>query len=156
MKQQIVLFSILLSTIGLAQQQSSNRIVIPAASTDNLPTQKIGPDDRRPLPRGRLVRDRRPRDPGFALAARRGRNTVLLTRRIPVKSLIDEADPELNIRLEGGEEIRVPEAGRVYIVGNVKRPGAFPIKDSAETSGLKVLALTEGGKTGKSEIPIQR
>ena len=73
-----------------------------------------------------------------------GNNSVLLTRRISVKNLIDDADPELNIRLDGGEEIRVPEAGRVYIVGNVKKPGAFPIKDTSETSVLKVLALTEG------------
>jgi polysaccharide export outer membrane protein len=100
-----------------------------------------------------------------------GASTVLLTRRVPVKSLIDEADPELNIRLEGGEEIRVPEAGKVFVVGNVKRPGAFSIKDTAESSVLKVLALSEGlspfstkmayiyrqegGKGGKSEIPIE-
>jgi polysaccharide export outer membrane protein len=98
-------------------------------------------------------------------------NSVLLTRRIAVKDLIDAADPELNIKLEGGEEIRVPEAGRVYVVGNVKKPGAFPIKDTSETTVFKVLAMSEGlmpystklayiyrregGAAGKSEIPIE-
>jgi polysaccharide biosynthesis/export protein len=67
-----------------------------------------------------------------------------LVRRIPVKALIDEADPETNIRLSGGEEIRVPEAGKIYVVGNVKKPGAFPVRDSADTSVLKMLALAEG------------
>jgi polysaccharide export outer membrane protein len=67
-----------------------------------------------------------------------------LVRRIPVKALIDDADPETNIRLFGGEEIRVPEAGKIYVVGNVKRPGAFPVRDSADTSVLKLLALAEG------------
>jgi polysaccharide export outer membrane protein len=67
-----------------------------------------------------------------------------LVRRIPVKALIDDADPETNIRLYGGEEIRVPEAGKIYVVGNVKRPGAFPVRDSADTSVLKLLALAEG------------
>jgi polysaccharide export outer membrane protein len=67
-----------------------------------------------------------------------------LLRRIPVNALIDAADPEMNIELHGGEEIRVPEAGKIYVLGNVKRPGAFPVRDSADTSVLKVLALAEG------------
>jgi len=97
--------------------------------------------------------------------------TMSLTQRITVKKLIDAADPSLNLQLEGGEEIRVPEAGRVYVVGNVKMPGAFPMRDSSETSVLKALSLaqglepftgtmayiyrTEGGSGGKSEIPIE-
>jgi polysaccharide export outer membrane protein len=67
-----------------------------------------------------------------------------LVRRLSVKALIDDADPETNMRLTGGEEIRVPEAGKIYVVGNVKRPGAFPVRDSADTSVLKLLALAEG------------
>lgn len=67
-----------------------------------------------------------------------------LIQRIPVKGLIDVADPELNLKLAGGEEIRVPEVGRVFVVGNVKKPGAYPIKDGTETTILKVLALAEG------------
>ena len=92
-------------------------------------------------------------------------------QRISVKALIDAADPGMNIQLTGGEEIRVPEVGRVYVVGNVRRPGAFPIKNDDRTSVLKVLALSEGlmpfaakqafifrregGNGGKSEIPIE-
>jgi polysaccharide export outer membrane protein len=67
-----------------------------------------------------------------------------LVQRIPVKGLIDAADPELNLRLTGGEEVRVPEAGKVFVVGNVKRPGAYALQDGAETSVLKILALAEG------------
>ncbi len=95
---------------------------------------------------------------------------VVLTRRISVSGLIDLADPELNVRLDGGEEIRVPDAGKVYVVGNIKHPGAFPIKDGSESTVLKALALSEGlmpfaTKTayiyrqetsgGKNEIPIE-
>ena len=67
-----------------------------------------------------------------------------LVRRILVKGLIDAADPALNIPLMGGEEIRVPEAGKVYVIGNVKKPGAFSIADGTESSVLKMLALSEG------------
>jgi len=67
-----------------------------------------------------------------------------LTRRIAVRALIDAADPEVNLTLTGGEEIRVPEAGRIFVVGNVRKPGAFRAGDGSETSVLKALALAEG------------
>ena len=98
-----------------------------------------------------------------------GASTSLI-QRISVKALINAADPEANIKLTGGEEVRVPEAGRIFVVGNVKKPGAFLVQDGAETSVLKMLALAEGlapfaGKQAfifrreasgsKNEIPIE-
>jgi len=80
-------------------------------------------------------------DAGLEILVRRPQGLV---RRIPVKALIDAADPDMNVPLAGGEEIRVPEASKIYVVGNVKKPGAFPVRDSADTSVLKVLALAEG------------
>ncbi len=70
--------------------------------------------------------------------------SMILTSRIPVKALIDAANPDLNVALQGGEEIRVPPAGKVFVVGNVKKPGSFPIRDSSESTILKALALSEG------------
>ena len=67
-----------------------------------------------------------------------------LVQRIPVKSLIDAADPEANLRLVGGEEIRVPEVGRVYVVGTVRKPGAYAVQNTSETTVLQILALAEG------------
>ncbi|MGA3043174.1 MAG: polysaccharide biosynthesis/export family protein [Bryobacteraceae bacterium] len=71
-------------------------------------------------------------------------SVTALVQRILVKGLIDAADPTLNISLIGGEEIRVPEVGRVYVIGNVKKPGAFPVQDGVESTVLKMLALSEG------------
>lgn len=99
----------------------------------------------------------------------RGKPTAL-TQRISVKGLLDAADPELNLRLYGGEEIRVPEIGKIFVVGNVKKPGAFSIQDTSETTVLQMLALAEGltpyaGKQAflyrreasgsKNELPIE-
>jgi polysaccharide export outer membrane protein len=94
-----------------------------------------------------------------------------LVQRIPVKGLIDEADPALNVRLYGGEQIRVPEAGKVFVIGNVKRTGAFSVSDGNDTTVLKMIAMTEGllpytnknafiyrreaGKSERNEIPVQ-
>jgi polysaccharide export outer membrane protein len=95
--------------------------------------------------------------------------TSALVQRILVKGLIDAADPALNIVLNGGEEIRVPENGKVYVIGNVKMPGAYPMGDGTETTVLKMLALSQGlmpfaakeayiyrreGNGSKNEIPI--
>jgi polysaccharide export outer membrane protein len=92
-----------------------------------------------------------------------------LVQRILVKGLIDAADPDLNVVLKGGEEIRVPESGKVYVIGNVKTPGAFPMGDGTESTVLKMLALSQGlmpfaakeayvyrreGNGSKNEIPI--
>jgi len=91
-----------------------------------------------------------------------------LVQRILVKGLIDAADPALNIVLNGGEEIRVPESGKVYVIGNVKMPGAYPVGDT-ESTVLQMLALSQGlmpyaakeayiyrreGNGSKNEIPI--
>ncbi len=64
--------------------------------------------------------------------------------RIPLKGLIDAADPSLNVTLEGGEEVRVPAMGRVFVVGNVKHPGAYKIEDGFGLTILKALAMAEG------------
>lgn len=95
--------------------------------------------------------------------------TKTLTQRIPVKGLIDAADPDLNLKLTGGEEIRVPDVGKVFVVGNVKKPGAFKV-EVGDTTVMKLLAQAEGlmpyaqkiayiyrkEATGsKNEIPIQ-
>jgi polysaccharide biosynthesis/export protein len=67
-----------------------------------------------------------------------------VVERIRVNGLIDAADPALNVTLEGGEEIRVPQVGRVFVVGNVKKPGAFRMEDGFGMTVLKALAMAEG------------
>jgi polysaccharide export outer membrane protein len=99
-----------------------------------------------------------------------GQGRTAMTQRIPVRQLIDGADASLNVKLSGGEDIRVPTAGKVYVVGNVKKPGAFMIRDTTDPSILKLLALSEGlepyssneayiyrapdGKQERTEIPV--
>jgi polysaccharide biosynthesis/export protein len=70
--------------------------------------------------------------------------TSRITQTIPVRKLIDNADPALNVMLHGGEEVLVPQALKIYVVGNVKKPGAYPVKTDEETTILQLLALSEG------------
>jgi len=78
-----------------------------------------------------------------------------LVERIPVKALIDAADPDMNLKLAGGEEIRVPEVGKVFVVGTVKKPGAFPVQNTSDTTVLQMLALAEGLAPFASKREIQ-
>jgi polysaccharide export outer membrane protein len=64
--------------------------------------------------------------------------------RIPIKELISGRNPDLDIQLHGGEEIRVPEARKLFVVGNVRLPGTYPLSDIEGTTVLKALALTQG------------
>jgi len=92
-----------------------------------------------------------------------------MVERISVKKLMKDADPSLNYELHGGEEIRVPEAGKIFVVGNVKKPGAFAVRDAGDNSVLRMVALSEGllpfaskeayiyrrdEKGAKQEIPV--
>jgi len=65
-------------------------------------------------------------------------------KHIPVKLLLSGTDPSLNVALHGGEEIRVPEASKLYISGNVKVPGAYPLNETGSSTVLKALALCQG------------
>ncbi|HYP15148.1 MAG TPA: SLBB domain-containing protein, partial [Bryobacteraceae bacterium] len=77
-------------------------------------------------------------------------NQILVTdssnnaKRIPVKGLLETGDAELNLPLTGGEEIRVLEAGKAFVVGTVKKPGAFQLGDAEQSTVLQLLAVAEG------------
>jgi polysaccharide export outer membrane protein len=83
---------------------------------------------------------------GEILVTRPGREAGANARveRVEVRELIEAANPAANLPLEGGEEVRVPESGRIFVVGNVKRPGAFRVGDASAFTVLQALALSEG------------
>jgi polysaccharide biosynthesis/export protein len=74
---------------------------------------------------------------------------ILITRNdlvehVPVKQLLNQADPAVNLRLTGNEEIRVPEAGKIFVLGNIRKPGGFRMRDPGDNTVLKLVALSEG------------
>ena len=66
------------------------------------------------------------------------------SQRISVRELFDGLHPELNVAVTAASRIRVPVCERVFVVGDVKRPGAFPFLDSKDTTVLQLLALSGG------------
>jgi polysaccharide biosynthesis/export protein len=92
------------------------------------------------------------------------------TIRVSIRDLLQGKDPSLNMVLQGGEVIRVPDAPKLYVVGNVKMPGTYPLNEMEGSSVLKALALSQGtlpytsreayvyrlvpGSSDRREIPI--
>jgi polysaccharide export outer membrane protein len=78
-------------------------------------------------------------------------------------------DSTNNPEVQVGDNIYVPKAGVVYVVGDVTRPGGFLIDHDEHLTVLQVIALAEGakptaslsngrlirtGKNGREEIPL--
>jgi polysaccharide export outer membrane protein len=63
---------------------------------------------------------------------------------IPVHALLVQGSAASNFLLHGGEEIRVTEAGKVFIAGNVAKPGMYVMQGDEETTVRKALALSQG------------
>ncbi len=71
-------------------------------------------------------------------------NPAATTLHIPVVALMNTADPRWNLPLTGGEEIRVPEAGQIFVAGNIAKPGAFSAPDTKDATVIKAVALAGG------------
>ena len=100
-----------------------------------------------------------------------GGKEAALLQHVPISGLLDTTNPALNIELHGGDVVRVPQAGRVMVMGDVKKPGYFFIAGSSQSSIMKAVALSGGlgdhaGKVayiyrrsgsagGRNEIPVQ-
>lgn len=67
---------------------------------------------------------------------------------------LQAGDLSLNVRLQDGDTINVPKALSVYVSGQVKSPGAYPVERG--TTVLQVLALaggvTDRGSEGRTSI----
>jgi polysaccharide export outer membrane protein len=77
---------------------------------------------------------------GGELLVTRGQST----QRIAIKALNDGSDPTLNVKLEGGDLVRVPVIGTVVVAGNVHVSGIYPVQDSGTTTIMTALAQAQG------------
>jgi polysaccharide export outer membrane protein len=71
-------------------------------------------------------------------------NTQNSMQVVPVSRLMDASSPGLNLELKGGEEIRIPEASKIFVAGDVRRPGMYVMQTDAGTTVIKALALSAG------------
>jgi len=63
---------------------------------------------------------------------------------VNLKDLLGSGDARYNVPVYPGDVVKVPLAGIVYVVGEVKKPGGFALKTNENISVLQALALAEG------------
>jgi polysaccharide export outer membrane protein len=66
------------------------------------------------------------------------------TEEINVKSLLGSGDPQFNVAIYPGDLVKVTRAGIIYVVGEVRKPGGFQLKNNENVSVLQAIALAEG------------
>ncbi len=82
---------------------------------------------------GRIAQVRR-----LSSAARGSEQTYMVN----LNKLVNEGKTELNLAINGGDVIFIPEAGSFYVDGAVRRPGKYPIKDAVS---INEALLAAGG-----------
>jgi len=78
------------------------------------------------------------------IVVRKDQNGAVETLHIDVHALMSGSNPALNIALHGGEEIRLPEIGKVYVLGNVKMPGVYSLSNAGPTTIMQAVAMSQG------------
>ncbi len=94
---------------------------------------------------------------------------IRVERKIPVADLLAQKDTAA-IELAPDDEIRVPASGRIYIAGNVAKPGTYLLDGAPDLTVLQALAQSgglarfaakdayiyrrESGKTSRTEIQV--
>jgi len=65
-------------------------------------------------------------------------------QRIPIKALQSGTQPELNLKLVGGEKITVPDVGKFVVAGSVVKPGPYPVLDGNPNTVMTAIAQAGG------------
>jgi polysaccharide biosynthesis/export protein len=63
---------------------------------------------------------------------------------LDLRQVLESGDPGLNVIVNPGDVVKVPTASMIYIVGEFKKPGAFPMPRGDRLTVLRALALGEG------------
>jgi polysaccharide biosynthesis/export protein len=64
--------------------------------------------------------------------------------QINLKDLLMSGNSRYNVMVYPGDVVKVPPAGVVYVVGQVRKPGGFLLRTNQNLSVLQALALAEG------------
>jgi polysaccharide biosynthesis/export protein len=82
------------------------------------------------------------------------------TAEVSLARILDASNPAGNIRVMANDVITVPVADIVYVLGEVKKPGGFVLRNEERVSALMALSMAEGplrnAAAGKARILRRR
>jgi polysaccharide biosynthesis/export protein len=70
--------------------------------------------------------------------------TGRLTAAVSLHELLNQSNPAANIVVRPHDEISVPRAQVIYVIGDVKKAGGFTLSQGGSLSTLEALSLAEG------------
>ncbi|HEY0785285.1 MAG TPA: polysaccharide biosynthesis/export family protein [Acidobacteriaceae bacterium] len=76
--------------------------------------------------------------------AREDESRSFSTARLSLDGLLGAKNPAENIEVQPEDVIAIPKADIIYVVGNVKRSGGFPLSQHETMSLLQAISLAEG------------
>ena len=79
-----------------------------------------------------------------AVVVHKGEGDTAIPIEVKLKPLLESRDPSLNVAIYPGDLVNVRSAEVVYVVGAVKKPGAFAMRGNDRLTVLRALALGEG------------
>lgn len=89
-------------------------------------------------------------DAGNVAIISRGSNgedaTGQSTESVDIKKLLRDSNPDDNVDVYPGDRVTIPQAGIVYVVGAVNKPGGFMVKTSNGMTVLQAVAMAEDVK----------
>jgi polysaccharide export outer membrane protein len=87
--------------------------------------------------------------------AKDGPNGQFSIATVNLRDVMDAHNPQGNILVAANDVIMIPRAQRLYVVGEVARPGAYELNEKDSASVLQVVALA-GGLTSKASAKKAR
>jgi polysaccharide export outer membrane protein len=66
------------------------------------------------------------------------------TETFDLKKLMSGDSDGMNVSIDGGEEIRIPPAPKVYVMGNVAKPQVVLVHEPGEATVMRLIAKAEG------------
>ena len=63
---------------------------------------------------------------------------------VDLRALLESGEPRHNVPVHPGDLVKISHSGLVYVVGEVGRPGAFPLARRPNLTVLQAIALGEG------------
>jgi len=63
---------------------------------------------------------------------------------LKLDAVLEGRDPRLNVPIFSGDVVNVQNAAVVYVIGAVRKPGAFAMRGNSQLTVLRALALGEG------------
>ena len=81
----------------------------------------------------------------LALASvRRDATNQFLVGEVSLRKLLEAKNPEENLTMCPEDVITLPRAALVYVMGEVRKPGGFPLRDQEQVSVLEAISMSEG------------